>query len=204
MDSVPQASFHAACRASAAAAAHSDKRRFFIMRIGLGKVLASTPWMFPSVLLLMTLLMLGPMLPASGTSGAGSGQDSDDIRRVLTDQQEAWNRGDLDAFLVGYWHSDATAFAGTQGIVRGWQGLRERYRKGYPDRRAMGTLTFSELEIAPLCSEAALVLGHWHLGREAGPVGGVFSLVLRRFPEGWRIIADHTSSVPIPAPAGKP
>jgi len=174
------------------------------MRIGLGKVLAGTARLLPSVLLLMTLLMVGPMLPASGTTGAGSGQDSADIRRVLTDQQEAWNRGDLDAFLLGYWQSDSTAFAGTQGIVRGWPGLRERYRKGYPDRRAMGTLTFSELEITQLCSDAALVLGHWHLDREAGPVGGVFSLVLRRFPEGWRIIADHTSSVPMAAPAGKP
>jgi len=121
--------------------------------------------------------------------------DAAQIRGVLTAQQEAWNRGDVDAFLDGYWHSDKTAFAGTQGIVRGWEGLRERYRKSYPGRREMGTLAFSELEVTPLCADAALALGHWHLDREAGPVGGVFSLVLRRFPEGWRIIADHTSAV---------
>jgi len=133
-----------------------------------------------------------------GAAGAARGADeAAEIRKVLTDQQEAWNRGDVDAFLVGYWKSEQTAFAGAQGIVRGWDGLRERYRKGYPDRRAMGTLTFSELEITPLCADAALVLGHWHLEREAGPVGGVFSLVLRKLPEGWRIVADHTSQVDV-------
>jgi ketosteroid isomerase-like protein len=141
------------------------------------------------------LFALSAALVARASGAAGSADLQAEIRKVLTDQQEAWNRGDLDGFLAGYWQSEQTAFAGTQGIVRGWQGLRERYRKGYPDRRAMGTLDFSELEITPLCADAALVLGHWHLEREAGPVGGVFSLVLRKLPEGWRIVADHTSSV---------
>jgi len=121
------------------------------------------------------------------------------IRQVLDDQARDWNRGSLDGFLEGYWKSEATAFAGTQGILRGWNALEARYRRSYPDRRAMGSLTFSDLEITLLCSDAALVLGHWHLEREGGPLGGVFSLVLRRFPEGWRIIADHTSSVATPA-----
>ena len=123
------------------------------------------------------------------------------IRGVLEEQAAAWNRGDVEGFLAGYWKSDATAFAGTQGILHGWQALLERYRRSYPDRRAMGTLTFSGLEVTVLCDDAALVLGRWHLEREAGPTGGVFSLVLRRFPEGWRIIADHTSVVPA-APGG--
>jgi len=165
------------------------------MRTSLWRVLASVMCLLP--------LMAGPALRA----GAGAPPEdpaSSEVRRVLTDQQAAWNRGDLDGFLVGYQKSDAIAFVGTQGIVRGWQGLRQRYQKGYPDRRAMGTLSFSELEITPLCAEAALVLGHWHLEREAGPVGGVFSLVLRRLPEGWRIVADHTSVVPVAAPVGKP
>ncbi|HUK51930.1 MAG TPA: nuclear transport factor 2 family protein [Candidatus Binatia bacterium] len=131
-----------------------------------------------------------PQTAADNTAG---------VRRVLDDQQAAWNRGDLEGFAQGYWRSDATAFAGTQGILRGWQALLERYRRSYPDRKAMGTLTFSNLEVTPLCADAALALGHWHLDREAGPIGGVFSLVLRRFPEGWRVIADHTSVVPAPA-----
>lgn len=118
------------------------------------------------------------------------------VRRVLDHQASAWNRGDVEGFLAGYWKSEETVFAGSQGILHGWQALRERYRKSYPDRKAMGTLAFSDLEVTALCPDAALAVGKWHLDREAGPIGGLFSLVLRRFPEGWRIIADHTSVVP--------
>lgn len=136
---------------------------------------------------------------AVGASAGASSEDAAAIRRVLEDQAAAWNRGDLNEFLQGYWQSDATAFAGAQGILRGWQALEARYRRSYPNREAMGMLTFSSLEVTPLCADAALVLGEWRLARAAGPVGGVFSLVLRRLPEGWRIIADHTSVAPVPA-----
>jgi ketosteroid isomerase-like protein len=71
-----------------------------------------------------------------------------------------------------------------------------RYKKNYPDRGAMGTLDFSNLEFRFLGPDAALVLGHWHLKREKDEPGGVFSLVFQRFPEGWRIIHDHTSASP--------
>ncbi|HUJ41388.1 MAG TPA: AtzH-like domain-containing protein [Candidatus Acidoferrales bacterium] len=123
------------------------------------------------------------------------------VRDVLARQQAAWNRGDVDGFLSGYWNSENTVFAGSSGILHGWMALRERYRKNYPDRAAMGTLEFSGLEVTPLCSSAALAVGRWHLRRAAGPIGGVFSLVLRQFPEGWRIVADHTSVVPEPVRA---
>ena len=105
----------------------------------------------------------------------------------------------MDAFLEGYWHSDELTFSGVQGISRGFSAVRERYQKSYPDQQAMGTLGFSGLEIRLLGPEAALVLGHWHLTREKGDIGGVFSLVFQRFPEGWRIIHDHTSVVPASA-----
>jgi ketosteroid isomerase-like protein len=124
---------------------------------------------------------------SNGSAGA--------IRAVLTSQQAAWNRGDIPAFLEsGYWNSPELTFAGSDGIVRGYDGLLERYRKHYPDKKAMGELEFSGLEIRQLGSEAALVLGHWHLKRQMDEVGGVFSLVFQRFPEGWRIIHDHTSA----------
>ncbi|HKM91308.1 MAG TPA: DUF4440 domain-containing protein [Candidatus Acidoferrales bacterium] len=135
-----------------------------------------------------------------GWAGGAAPDVTSEIRSLLDGQAADWNRGDLNGFLAGYWNSDQTAFAGSQGILHGWQALLERYRKTYPDRRAMGTLAFSGLEITPLCPDAALVLGKWHLEREAGPTGGVFSLVLRRFPGGWRIIADHTSVVPASMP----
>jgi beta-aspartyl-peptidase (threonine type) len=115
------------------------------------------------------------------------------IRAVLAAQQAAWNQGDIPAFLKGYWNSPELTFSGSDGIVRGYDGLLARYKKTYPDKAAMGELDFTGLEIRPLGPDAALVLGKWHLQRASGPVGGVFTLVFRRFPDGWRIIHDHTS-----------
>jgi uncharacterized protein (TIGR02246 family) len=117
------------------------------------------------------------------------------ISAVLNAQQAAWNRGDVDAFLVGYWHSPELTFSGSGGVSRGWDGVMARYKKNYPDRAAMGQLDFSELEFRFLGPDAALVLGHWHLKRDKGDIGGVFSLVWQRFSEGWKIIHDHTSAV---------
>jgi uncharacterized protein (TIGR02246 family) len=121
------------------------------------------------------------------------------IRVVLDAQQQAWNRGDVDAFLTGYWHSPDLTFSGSNGISRGWDAVLARYKKNYPDRSAMGTLDFSRPEFRFLGPDAALVLGHWHLKREKDEPGGVFSLVFQRFPEGWRIIHDHTSASPTEA-----
>lgn len=115
---------------------------------------------------------------------------------VLKVQQAAWNRGDIVAFLTGYWRSPELTFSGSNGVSRGWDGVLARYKKNYPDRAAMGELDFSGLEIRFLGPDAALVLGTWHLKREAaGDIGGVFTLVWQRFPEGWKIIHDHTSAV---------
>jgi uncharacterized protein (TIGR02246 family) len=118
------------------------------------------------------------------------------IASVLTTQQDAWNRGDVEAFLQGYWRSAEVTFSGPSGIARGWDTVLARYKQHYPDRGSMGQLEFSALEFRFLGSDAALVLGRWHLTRQKGDVGGVFSLVFERFPEGWRIIHDHTSEVP--------
>jgi len=122
--------------------------------------------------------------------------DRSAIRSVLDAQQQAWNRGDINAFLIGYWHSPDLTFSGSNGIFRGWDAVQARYKKNYPGRSAMGALDFSNLEFRFLGPDAALVLGHWHLKREKDELGGVFTLVLRRFPEGWRIIHDHTSASP--------
>jgi len=117
------------------------------------------------------------------------------VRSILDAQQIAWNEGKVDTFLDGYWKSDGLTFSGSQGITRSFAGVQERYRKSYPDRQAMGRLSFSDLEFRALGHDAALVLGHWHLTRDKGDIGGVFSLVFERFPEGWKIIHDHTSVV---------
>jgi ketosteroid isomerase-like protein len=120
--------------------------------------------------------------------------DREAISTVLSAQQTAWNRGDVDTFLVGYWHSPELTFSGSSGVARGWDGVLARYKKNYPVRKAMGQLDFSELEFRFLGPDAALVLGRWHLKREKDDPGGVFTLVWQRFPDGWKIIHDHTSA----------
>lgn len=98
--------------------------------------------------------------------------------------------------MEGYWKSSELTFAGAGGFTRGWQPVMARYEKSYADKAAMGTLDFSELEIRQIGAGAALVLGKWHLQRQAGDVGGIFTLVFQKFPEGWRIIHDHTTQSP--------
>jgi len=116
------------------------------------------------------------------------------ILAVIAAQQEAWNRGDVEGFMKGYWNSPQLTFAGSAGITRGWEPVLARYRTRYPDAPAMGHADFSELEVYPLGKDAALVLGRWHLKRTSDEVGGIFTLVFQHFPEGWRIIHDHTSA----------
>jgi ketosteroid isomerase-like protein len=135
-------------------------------------------------------------IPALAKEAAIRNTDKENISNVLTAQQAAWNRGDVGTFLEGYWHSPELTFSGSNGITRGWEGVLERYKRNYPDRAVMGQLDFSDLEFRFLGADAALVLGRWHLKREKDELGGVFSLVWQRFPEGWRIIHDHTSQTP--------
>jgi len=130
-----------------------------------------------------------------GTLDKGRDVDTKAIDEVLKAQQAAWNRGDVDAFLVGYWRSPELTFSGGNGVSRGWDGVLARYKKSYPNHAAMGQLEFSELEFRFLGPDAALVLGQWHLKRESGDIGGVFTLVWQKFPDGWKIIHDHTSAV---------
>jgi len=145
-----------------------------------------------AALAVILFLFVGSKLSAQQAVAA---QDQTEIRKILDAQQSAWNQGNVDAFLEGYWRSPELTFSGSGGIARGWDGVLARYRKNYPDRAAMGRLDFSGLEFRFLGKDAALVLGHWHLARAQGDIGGVFSLVWQRFPEGWRIIHDHTSAV---------
>ena len=149
---------------------------------------------------LMSLLASGLALALTATSlgsrqvSAGDAAASTAIRAVLDEQQAAWNRGDVTAFMKGYWNSPDLTFAGSSGITRGWEPVTARYCKNYPDAAAMGHLDFSDIEIRELGSNAALVLGRWRLKRANDAPGGVFTLVFERFPEGWRIIHDHTSA----------
>ncbi|HWY07836.1 MAG TPA: DUF4440 domain-containing protein [Candidatus Acidoferrales bacterium] len=150
--------------------------------------------------LLLASLLGAILVVATGRPHPASEKASDTDRAailtVLMTQQSDWNKGDIRGFMGGYWNSPDLTFAGTRGFTRGWQPVLARYEKSYADKAAMGALDFSELEIRQLAPDAALVLGKWHLRREAGDVGGIFTLVFQKFPEGWRIIHDHTTQSP--------
>ena len=116
---------------------------------------------------------------------------------MLHTQVEAWNRGDVTAFMAPYWQSEQLTFASGGEVTRGYEATLERYRKRYPDQEAMGKLTFGELELHALGPQSARVLGTWRLERKAEPIEGRFTLIWQKFPEGWRIIHDHTSLVEV-------
>ena len=119
------------------------------------------------------------------------------IRSVLHEQQNAWNRGDIDRFMNGYARSASIVFVSEDTIRRGWETVRERYRKKYSDRAKRGTLIFSDLEITLLSPDAAVALGRWSLKRPNDQPHGRFTLIFKRLPEGWRIVHDHTSAAPL-------
>jgi uncharacterized protein (TIGR02246 family) len=121
---------------------------------------------------------------------------SDEIRAMLKNSEATWNRGDLAKFALDYEDSPETTFIGKQVTRGGTQAVLERYKRGYPTPEAMGTLTFSEIEVRILAPGVALAIGKFELKRTAaggGDTSGRFTLVLRKTPAGWKIIHDHSS-----------
>ena len=115
------------------------------------------------------------------------------VRAVMEEQSIAWNKGDIDGFMKGYWNSPEMTFVSGTNVTKGWQPTLDRYKKGYDTKAKMGVLTFSDLEITILGKEAAVVLGKWSLEREKDNPNGLFTLTFRKFKKDWRIILDHTS-----------
>jgi uncharacterized protein (TIGR02246 family) len=118
------------------------------------------------------------------------------IRAVLDEQVAAWNAGDLERFMAGYAQTDSLRFASGGSVRHGWTTTLERYQSSYPDRAAMGTLSFEQIDIRVLSPEWAMVFGAWRLDREQDAPNGLFTLVFQRRAAGWRIVHDHTSSAP--------
>jgi ketosteroid isomerase-like protein len=141
-----------------------------------------------------------PQLSLTQTTHDSHTEDRTAITQFLKKQQADWNNGDVDAFMSAYWKSPDLTFVGAGGLQRGYDAVYARYKKSYPDGATMGHLDFSELEFHFTGNDGVLVIGHWHLTRdkEKGDIGGLFSLVWQRFPEGWRIIHDHTSAFSTP------
>ncbi len=115
------------------------------------------------------------------------------IRKVMDEQTAAWNRGDVEGFMQGYWNSPQMTFVSGDNVTKGWQPTLERYRKNYDSKAKMGVLTFSGLEINIISKDTATVLGSWALQRENDNPNGKFTLIFRKFKDGWKIVHDHTS-----------
>src|ERR1700722_12449019 len=125
------------------------------------------------------------------------GQDSKSaVENVLRTQQEAWNHHDLDGFMSGYWNSPELTFFSGAKQTNGWQATLDRYRTTYASPgHEMGKLEFSELRVEMFGPDAAFVRGAWQLTMSDGKTPhGRFTLIFRKFPDGWKIVHDHTSA----------
>ena len=114
------------------------------------------------------------------------------MQSAIERQADSWNEGDIHGFMKYYWNSEALTFSSGGETRQGWQATLDRYLTRYPDKATMGTLDFQVDEVVMLGDDAAFMLGRWHLTRDE-PIGGNFSLIWQRKPEGWRIVHDHTS-----------
>jgi ketosteroid isomerase-like protein len=131
------------------------------------------------------------------TSRAFGPTDDRAVRGVLTAQQDAWNRGDLEGYMAGYAQSPDLVFTSGSKIRRGWQETHDKYKAKYgSDPSTMGTLAFEILGVQSLGADGAIVLGRWKLTNTPNAGSGVFSVALARTPSGWKVVHDHTSSDP--------
>lgn len=138
-------------------------------------------------------VVLGSGCATMGGEG-GRTEAREAIVDVLREQVGAWNDGDLDAFMEGYWRSPDLVFTSGGRVQRGWQTTLDRYRTAYGDNpETMGQLTFSDLEVHVLDRWSAWVLGRWSLETGQGRRGGVFTLVFQEIDGRWVIVHDHTS-----------
>lgn len=137
----------------------------------------------------LVLLILGFVLQLN----AQTTQDRTAILKVLENQRQGWNHGDMDAYMQGYWKSDSLLFVGKNGPTYGWQKTLDNYKKGYPDKSAMGFLTFDIKKVEFLAEDKAFVLGSWHLKREKDEPKGYFTLLLKKIDGEWKVVVDHSS-----------
>jgi ketosteroid isomerase-like protein len=149
-----------------------------------------------STVLLTCMSLVASCALAAASSMGPSGDVKSAVEHVLRSQQDAWNHHDLDAFMAGYWNSPKLTFFSGAKEMSGWQATLDRYRATYASPgHEMGTLEFSDLRIEMLGLKAAFVRGAWHLTMPDGKSPhGLFTLVFRKFPAGWKIVHDHTSA----------
>lgn len=121
-------------------------------------------------------------------------QEEQAILSIINKQTDGWNRGSVDEFMLGYWNSDSLKFITKNGINNGYNAVSEQYKKSYPSPKEMGTLNFVNLKVTPLDrnNELANVTGNWVVSKDSTQNSGLFSLVLKKMDNNWKIIIDHT------------
>lgn len=123
----------------------------------------------------------------------GFAQQRQAIVEVMNKQLAAWNRGDLEGFMQGYWKSDSLMFVGASKPIYGWQATLDNYKRSYPNKAAMGILSFEIIKVDILDATNAFVFGAWHLKREKDNPGGYYTLWFKKINGEWKIVVDHTS-----------
>ncbi len=142
-------------------------------------------------IVILSLLLLG--ISTTGFAQLDFNQEEAQIRKILTQQQNAWNSGNIENFMEGYWKSDSLAFIGSRGITYGWQATLDNYKKSYPSTDAMGKLTFDILRIEIIGYNTAFVVGKWTLKRKNDQPNGYFTLLWKKIEGAWVITTDHSS-----------
>lgn len=168
-------------------------RSFVLFCFPINQIMASSIYRFAS---LFTAFILAGCQVAPPPTAAESSADKVAILKVINMQVNAWNDGDIDAFMQTYWQSDSLRFASGGNVRQGWDETMARYKTAYPDRAAMGTLNFEDLDIKQLSREWAVVFGRYRLKREAplSNATGLFTLLLENKADHWIIVHDHTSA----------
>lgn len=142
--------------------------------------------------LLFTTLLAFLIVASTATTRAQQSPENA-IRQLMQQQTDAWNQGNIRAFMDTYWESDSLLFIGKNGITYGWQATLERYKKSYPDTVAMGQLRFNLLEFKQLAPDICFLVGKFHLQRTIGNLQGHFTLLIRKINGAWKIVTDHSS-----------
>lgn len=140
------------------------------------------------------IFLFAALFSVSNAAQTKDAKIKSEIEKVLNEQKTAWNVGSIDGYMKGYWNSPQLVFVSGASVTKGWQPTLDRYKKRYDSRAKMGVLTFSDLEINVLSKDSAVVLGSWALKTEGGDdPHGKFTLIFRKFKDGWKIVHDHTS-----------
>ena len=141
----------------------------------------------------MNKIIILLILTVAMNASAQKTTDKQAILNLLEQQRGDWNKGDLEAFMQGYWKSDSLLFVGESGPTYGWQKTLDNYKKGYPDKASMGVLTFGIKKVELITKDRAFVLGSWNVKSEKEELKGFFTLLLRKIEGVWKVVVDHSS-----------